>query len=140
MSVNPPCGMIAVTDPLNVVPVMEVRAAGLYHIAEPSANGAAAATPPRPIEQVPSSLIANPWAARVTGAAANTKSAYQANRRICRISGVGMGRWWNRLAYGTIGPNPCQTDASASDRPLSGDIRNRPDARRERPWPRQSDR
>src|SRR5690348_15479636 len=89
MSVNPPCGMIAVTDPLKVVPVIEVSAAGLYHIAEPSAHGAAAATPPRPIEQVPSSLTAKPWADRNGGTAANTRSAYRANRRIRRISRVG---------------------------------------------------
>src|SRR5713226_2648133 len=87
MSVNPPCGMIAVTDPLSVVPVIEVSAAGLYHIAEPSAQGIAAATPPRPMLQAPSSLTANPWAVRDGGMAANTKSAYRANRRIRRISG-----------------------------------------------------
>src|SRR5258707_1399667 len=109
MSVTPPCGMIAVTDPLMVVPVIEVSAAGLNHIAEPSAHGEAAATPPRPIVQVPSSLTAKPWAERDGGTAANTKSAYLANRRIRRVSGVSKGRWWNRLAYCTIGPNPCQT-------------------------------
>src|SRR5215471_855016 len=81
--------MIAVTDPLNVVPLIAVSAAGLNHIAEPSAQGVAAATPPPPIVQVPSSFTANPWAARGAGMAANTNSAYRADRRIRRVSGIG---------------------------------------------------
>src|SRR6266576_3384575 len=85
-SVKWPCGLISVPPTMMCVPVRLARPAGLNQIADPSAQGLAADTPPRPIAQMPSSLIANPWAWSAAGIPANSNSNTERVNRCIRVS------------------------------------------------------
>src|SRR6266699_803660 len=85
-SVNPPCGRISVPPTMMCVPVRPTRPAGLYQIAEPSAQVLAADTPPRPIVQMPSSLTAKPWAWSAAGIPASSNSNSERVNRCIRVS------------------------------------------------------
>src|SRR2546421_1978812 len=50
-----------------------------------------------------------PCAARPAGRPTTTHSTDRVHRRIRLVSGVPRGRWWKRLANGSIGLNSCQT-------------------------------
>src|SRR5690348_823580 len=85
-SVNPPLGRIRVPETMMCVPFNAVSPAGLNQTAEPSAQGLAAETPPRPIVQIPSSLTARPWAWSAAGIPASSNSNTERVNRCIRVS------------------------------------------------------